>query len=96
MKMLSDKQETMEAIILAGGLGTRLSSRLTDRPKSMAPVAGRPFLEILLDQLGDAGCKRVILSVGHMRRIILDAFQEQYCTSFAGDNRGGTDTRRWM
>lgn len=68
----------MEAIILAGGLGTRLSTRLTNLPKAMAPVAGRPFLEILLDQLAEAGCARVILSVGYLREVILDAFQESY------------------
>lgn len=68
----------MEAIILAGGLGTRLQSRLAGIPKSMAPVAGRPFLEILLNQLVDAGCQRVILSVGHLREVILHAFGESY------------------
>jgi D-glycero-alpha-D-manno-heptose 1-phosphate guanylyltransferase len=68
----------MEAIILAGGLGTRLNSKLAKLPKSMAPIAGRPFLEILLDQLIGAGCTRVILSVGHLRHIILEAFRESY------------------
>src|SRR5215475_8041882 len=68
----------MEAIILAGGLGTRLRSRLTDTPKSMAPVAGTPFLQILLDQLISAGCNRVILSVGHLSQVILNAFQNNY------------------
>lgn len=70
--------EPMEAVILAGGLGTRLSSRLKDLPKCMAPVAGRPFLEILLDQLIDAGCKRVIMSVGHLRYLIIEAFRTRY------------------
>jgi D-glycero-alpha-D-manno-heptose 1-phosphate guanylyltransferase len=68
----------MEAIILAGGLGTRLRSRVADVPKAMAPVAGRPFLEYLLDQLIDAGFARVILSVGYMRQIILEAFSRNY------------------
>ena len=68
----------MEAVILAGGLGTRLSSRLKDLPKCMAPVGGRPFLTLLLDQLIAAGCGRVILSVGHLRDVILEAFQESY------------------
>lgn len=68
----------MEAIILAGGLGTRLGARLAHCPKAMAPIAGRPFLEILLDRLADAGCVRVILSVGHLREVILRAFAEQY------------------
>jgi D-glycero-alpha-D-manno-heptose 1-phosphate guanylyltransferase len=68
----------MEAIILAGGLGTRLRSRLTDLPKSMAPVGGRPFLAYLLDQLLRADCPRVILSVGYLREAITMAFHDNY------------------
>ena len=68
----------MEAIVLAGGLGTRLASRLNQIPKSMAPVAGRPFLEILLDRLHAAGCRRVVLSVGHRRDVIIQRFQDRY------------------
>jgi D-glycero-alpha-D-manno-heptose 1-phosphate guanylyltransferase len=68
----------MEAIVLAGGLGTRLASKLNQTPKSMAPVGGRPFLEILLDQLIAAGCSRIILSVGHLRDVILQRFQNRY------------------
>ena len=68
----------MEAIILAGGLGTRLRSRLTDLPKAMAPIAGRPFLEYLLDRLVAAGANRVILSVGHLRHVILERIPENY------------------
>jgi D-glycero-alpha-D-manno-heptose 1-phosphate guanylyltransferase len=68
----------MEAIILAGGLGTRLGSRLADRPKAMALIAGRPFLEILLERLAQAGCKRLILSVGYLRHVIMEAFPESY------------------
>lgn len=64
----------MEAIVLAGGFGTRLASRLDGIPKSMAPVAGRPFLEILLTQLRRAGCGRVQLSVGHLHNVIQDHF----------------------
>lgn len=72
------QNESMEAIILAGGLGTRLASRLNQIPKSMAPIGSRPFLEILLDQLIVAGCKRVILSVGHLRDAIVQRFGSQY------------------
>jgi D-glycero-alpha-D-manno-heptose 1-phosphate guanylyltransferase len=68
----------MEAIILAGGLGTRLASRLEGVPKPMAPVAGRPFLEILLLQLRRAGCTRVILSVGHLHNVIQDHFRSLF------------------
>ena len=68
----------MEAIVLAGGLGTRLASRLNQIPKSMAPVAGRPFLELLLDRLNASGCRRVVLSVGHLRDVIIRHFQNSY------------------
>ncbi len=68
----------MEAIILAGGLGTRLASRLSGVPKPMAPVAGRPFLQILLNQLKEAGCTRVLLSVGHLHAVIRDHFGQSY------------------
>jgi len=64
----------MEAIVLAGGLGTRLASRLQGLPKPMAPIAGRPFLEILLTQLRRSGCTRVLLSVGHQHTVIQDQF----------------------
>ncbi len=68
----------MEAIILAGGLGTRLRSQLKQLPKAMAPVGGRPFLEILMDQLVAAGCERVVLSVGYLRDIIIASFNDNY------------------
>lgn len=68
----------MEAIILAGGLGTRLRSRLTNLPKSMAPIGGIPFLEILLDRLIGSGCSRVVLSVGHLRQVIFHHFGSAY------------------
>jgi len=64
----------VEAIILAGGFGTRLQSRLDGIPKPMAPVAGRPFLEILVDRLADSGFRRIILSVGYLAKVIQDHF----------------------
>ena len=68
----------MEAIVLAGGFGTRLATRLKSVsggvPKPMALVAGRPYLEILLTQLQRAGCTRVVLSVGHLYSVIQDHF----------------------
>jgi len=68
----------MEAIVLAGGLGTRLAARLNNVPKPMAPVAGRPFLEILLSQLRRAGCARVVLSVGHLHEAIENHFGAEF------------------
>ncbi len=62
----------MEAIILAGGLGTRLSSVVSDVPKCMAPVNGEPFLAYLLGNLEDQGCDQVILSLGFKHEIVTD------------------------
>jgi NDP-sugar pyrophosphorylase family protein len=53
------------AVILAGGLGTRLAPVVGDRPKVLADVGARPFLAYLLDRLAVAGVRRVILCTGH-------------------------------
>ncbi len=70
----------MEAIILVGGLGTRLAARVQGLPKAMAPVGARPFLEILLRQLERSGVTRVVLSVGYLRA----AIEEHFGAEFAG------------
>jgi len=67
-----------EAVILAGGLGTRLRDKVADLPKSMAPVNGKPFLAYLLDYLSVNGIERVVLSVGYMNEKISDYFQQAY------------------
>lgn len=64
----------MEAIVLAGGFGTRLKHVVPDLPKPMAPVAGKPFLEILLSELSRKGFKRIILSLGHMADKVVSHF----------------------
>ncbi len=69
----------MEAIVLAGGLGTRLREVVSDVPKSMAPVDGKPFLEILLHSLSLKGFTRVILSLGYMSNTISNYFGANYC-----------------
>ncbi|MEO7066853.1 MAG: sugar phosphate nucleotidyltransferase [Rhodanobacter sp.] len=56
---------TEEAIVLVGGLGTRLRSVVSNLPKPLAPVCGRPFLAHLLDQLASGGLRRVILATGY-------------------------------
>jgi NDP-sugar pyrophosphorylase family protein len=53
------------ALILAGGLGTRLAPVVPDRPKPLADVGGRPFVAWLLDQLVAAGVRRAVLCIGH-------------------------------
>ena len=69
---------TQEAIILAGGKGTRLSDVVSDMPKVMAPVNGRPFLEYLLDYLTIFIIEHVVLSVGYKKEMIMDHFGSQY------------------
>lgn len=64
----------IEAVILAGGLGTRLRSAVSDVPKPMAPINGKPFLDLLLYDLSQKGIKRVVLSLGYMANIIQDYF----------------------
>lgn len=68
----------MEAIVLAGGFGTRLRQVVADVPKPMAPIAGRPFLEILLGSLARKGFARVVLSLGFMAEKISDHFGARF------------------
>jgi D-glycero-alpha-D-manno-heptose 1-phosphate guanylyltransferase len=68
----------MEAIILAGGFGTRLRPAVADLPKSMASINERPFLEFLLDRLIRSGVEHVILSVGYMHELIVEHFKSAY------------------
>lgn len=64
----------MHAIILAGGLGTRLRPLVRDLPKPMVEIAGRPFLEYLLLQLRGQGYRTVTLCTGHMANAIQGHF----------------------
>jgi D-glycero-alpha-D-manno-heptose 1-phosphate guanylyltransferase len=67
-----------EAIVLAGGLGTRLRAAVPDLPKPMAPVAGRPFLEWLLERWIAQGVTRFVLSVGYRADAIRAHFGVRY------------------
>jgi D-glycero-alpha-D-manno-heptose 1-phosphate guanylyltransferase len=69
---------TKEAIILAGGLGTRLQDVLPGIPKCMAPVKGKPFLTYVLDYLIDQEIDKVILSVGYRNEQIINYFSYNY------------------
>jgi D-glycero-alpha-D-manno-heptose 1-phosphate guanylyltransferase len=68
----------MEAIILAGGKGTRLRPLTLTVPKPMVPVAEKPFLHYLLKMLIGEGVTRVILSVGYLGEQIKDYFGESW------------------
>ncbi len=67
-----------EAIILAGGLGTRLRSVVDDVPKCMAPVAGRPFLYYVINYLEKQRVNKFIFSVGYKSEMIIDYVNDQY------------------
>lgn len=60
----------MEGIILAGGFGTRLQSVISDVPKCMAPVNGKPFLHYLLAYLEQSGFTHLILSLGYKHETV--------------------------
>ena len=66
------------AIILAGGLGTRLRSAVPDLPKPMAPIGTRPFLEYQLDYWIAQGVSHFVLSVGYRHEVIVDYFGYRY------------------
>lgn len=68
----------MEAIVLAGGLGTRLKTVLDDIPKPMAPVGNKPFLEYILEYLFKSRIKKIILSVGYKYEVIKKHFGLSY------------------
>lgn len=67
-----------EAIILAGGLGTRLRATVPDLPKCMAPVGGRPFIAWLTDHFRRAGIQRFVFALGYKH----DAFEEFFRGQF--------------
>jgi D-glycero-alpha-D-manno-heptose 1-phosphate guanylyltransferase len=68
----------VEAIVLAGGLGTRLRSVVADVPKPMASIDGRPFMEYLLDHCIDQGIESFTLSVGYRHAVITSHFGVRY------------------
>jgi D-glycero-alpha-D-manno-heptose 1-phosphate guanylyltransferase len=68
----------VEAVILAGGFGTRLRNIIVDLPKPMAPINDRPFLACLLDKLEKAGFETVTLAVGYMSEHIKEYFGDQH------------------
>jgi dTDP-glucose pyrophosphorylase/CBS domain-containing protein len=64
----------LRALVMAGGLGTRLRPLTDDRPKSMLPVGDRPLLELIVDQLQQSGIKRVHLATHYKAELIEEHF----------------------
>lgn len=67
-----------EAIILAGGLGTRLRSEVPDLPKCMAPVAGKPFLDYVIRALQEQGVTKFIFSLGYRSEVVLQHLEQSW------------------
>jgi len=68
----------MKALILAGGFGTRLRPVVTDRPKPMALINSRPFLEYVLDTLKANGINQITIAVSYLASLIQDYFGYNY------------------
>ncbi|EBI2433247.1 NTP transferase domain-containing protein [Campylobacter coli] len=68
----------MQAIVLAGGLGTRLRSVVQDLPKPMAPINGEPFLAFVLEHLKKQGITEIILSVSYKYELIQEYFKDEF------------------
>lgn len=62
----------IDIAVLAGGLGTRLAGAVPGLPKVLAPVAGRPFVEHLIDWLAAQGAKRIVFLLGHRAEMVID------------------------
>ncbi len=68
----------MEAIILAGGLGTRLRSVVADVPKCMAPINNIPFISFIVKYLQNEGVKKFIFSLGYKSEIVIDFLNDKF------------------
>jgi mannose-1-phosphate guanylyltransferase len=66
----------MKAVILAGGLGKRLRKVVKDKPKSMAPVLGKPFLQYQIEQLKKYNIIEIVLCVGYLANQIKSYFKD--------------------
>ncbi len=71
---LDAAQEDITAVLLVGGIGTRLQSVLPATPKPLAPVGGAPFLQLLVRQLRSQGIRRVVMCTGHLADQIEEEF----------------------
>jgi len=72
------KPISSEALILAGGLGTRLRTAVSDRPKPIATIRDQPFIAFLLDQLVRNGFRRAVICVGHMGELVPKALGQNF------------------
>lgn len=69
--------QEIDVVILCGGLGTRLRSVIHDRPKVMAEIHGRPFLDILINYVAKFGFARFVLCVGYKSEVIKEYYERK-------------------
>jgi D-glycero-alpha-D-manno-heptose 1-phosphate guanylyltransferase len=74
-----DHREKLDAIILAGGRGTRLREIIGDLPKVLAPVNNRPFLDVVLSFLNKCGCvQKVVIAVGYLADKVMKEYADRH------------------
>ena len=74
---IKNKLSDIDAVILCGGMGRRLRTVVDDRPKPMAEIDDRPFLDILIDSFCKFGFRRFVLCAGYMSQIIRDYYNSR-------------------
>ena len=67
----------IDTVILAGGLGTRLRPAIKDKPKCLARINGKPFIDILLDNCMQQGLRRFILCVGYLKEQVMEHLEDR-------------------
>ena len=77
------EQHIKEAIILAGGLGTRLRSAVPDLPKCMAPVNGRPFITWVVDHFKEQGIEHFVFALGYKNEAFLALLDRFSCGNYS-------------
>ena len=70
-------RSAIDVVVLCGGLGTRLSSLVADRPKPMVDINGSPFLDLLIGYVASFGFERFILCTGYRANYIKEYYQER-------------------
>src|SRR4029077_2313654 len=66
--------EQVPCLVLVGGLGTRLRPVISDMPKPMASISGKPFLEYLVQWVAGSGVRRIVLCAGYRADVIMEYF----------------------
>jgi len=83
--LISNRHKTtaeIDVLVLCGGIGSRLRPLISDRPKGMVQIGGRPFLDTLVDDLIKQEFRRIIFCVGHLKEQIIDHYKNRNDAEF--------------